>query len=98
VARDRQVLCVTHLPQVAAFADAHLKVEKRVQGGRTATAVTPLTAAGECQAEVARMLAGLTVTPSALAHAGALLEAARGGAAAPAPARRGAGLRRIASR
>ena len=39
VARDRQVICVTHLPQVAAFADRHARVEKRVTGGRTTTGV-----------------------------------------------------------
>jgi len=77
VARDRQVICVTHLPQVAAFADRHARVEKRVSGGRTTTGVVPLEAAGERRAEVARMLAGQTVTASALEHAAALIAAAR---------------------
>jgi DNA repair protein RecN (Recombination protein N) len=79
VARGRQVLCVTHLPQVAAFADRHYKVEKRVAGGRTATLVTELHAEGARRAELARMLAGAKVTASALDHAGALLGAARTG-------------------
>ncbi len=78
VARDRQVICVTHLPQVAAFADRHARVEKRVAGGRTTTGVVPLEADGERRAEVARMLAGQTVTASALEHAAALIAAARG--------------------
>jgi DNA repair protein RecN (Recombination protein N) len=84
VARDRQVICVTHLPQVAAFADRHARVEKRVSGGRTTTGVVPLEADGERRAEVARMLAGQTVTASALEHAAALI------AAAHAPERRAA--------
>jgi DNA repair protein RecN (Recombination protein N) len=83
VARDRQVICVTHLPQVAAFADRHARVEKRVAGGRTTTGVVPLEGEGERRAEVARMLAGQTVTASALEHAAALISAAR----EPAPRR-----------
>ncbi|MEI6223638.1 MAG: DNA repair protein RecN [Deltaproteobacteria bacterium] len=83
VARDRQVICVTHLPQVAAFADRHARVEKRVAGGRTTTGVVPLEGEGERRAEVARMLAGQTVTASALEHAAALISAAR----QPAPRR-----------
>ena len=86
VSRERQVICVTHLPQVAAFADRHLRVEKRLTGGRTATVVVPLAAASERQGEVARMLAGATLTPSALAHAGALLAAARTASTRPGPA------------
>lgn len=95
VARDRQVICVTHLPQVAAFADRHARVEKRVSGGRTTTGVVPLASAAERCAEVARMLAGQTVTASALDHAAALIAAARepaggsGTRAARAPARPG---------
>jgi DNA repair protein RecN (Recombination protein N) len=77
VARERQVICVTHLPQVAAFADRHLRVEKRVHAGRTATNVVALDAHEERRAEVARMLAGVTVTASAMAHAGALIASAR---------------------
>jgi DNA repair protein RecN (Recombination protein N) len=79
VARGRQVLCVTHLPQVAAFADRHYRVEKRVSGGRTTTVVTALEDDEARRAEVARMLAGAEVTASALDHAGSLLGAARGG-------------------
>jgi DNA repair protein RecN (Recombination protein N) len=77
VARDRQVICVTHLPQVAAFADLHARVEKRVVSGRTTTGVVPLPAEADRCAEVARMLAGQTVTASALEHAAALIAAAR---------------------
>ena len=77
VARDRQVICVTHLPQVAAFADRHARVEKRIASGRTTTGVVPLEGEGERRAEVARMLAGHTVTASAIEHAAALIASAR---------------------
>jgi len=77
VARDRQVICVTHLPQVAAFADRHARVEKRIAAGRTTTGVVPLEGEGERRAEVARMLAGHTVTASAIEHAAALIAGAR---------------------
>jgi DNA repair protein RecN (Recombination protein N) len=92
VARDRQVICVTHLPQVAAFADRHARVEKRVSAGRTTTAVVPLDAECERRAEVARMLAGHTVTASALDHAAALIAGARArdGRKGAIPARAGA--------
>jgi DNA repair protein RecN (Recombination protein N) len=77
VARGRQVVCVTHLPQVAAFAERHHRVEKRVAGGRTAARVELLEGEEERRREVARMLAGQTVTESALEHAAALIAAAR---------------------
>jgi DNA repair protein RecN (Recombination protein N) len=83
VSRGRQVICVTHLPQVAAFADRHLRVEKRVGGGRTRAAVEVLEGDLDRRREVARMIAGATITDSALGHAAALIEAAR----APAPDR-----------
>jgi DNA repair protein RecN (Recombination protein N) len=77
VARDGQVLCVTHLPQIAAFADRHHRVEKRVAGGRTHGTVSLLESEEERRGEVARLLAGSTVTGSALEHAGALIAEAR---------------------
>jgi DNA repair protein RecN (Recombination protein N) len=100
VAAGGQVICVTHLPQVAAFADRHQRVEKRVAQGRTATCVLDLAAEDGRRAEVARMLAGAEVTASALDHAGALIAAARRGTGAPrrtpAPARH-EGARRVAT-
>ena len=72
----RQVLCVTHLPQIAAFADHHFHVEKTELGGRTETHVRRLTAAAR-KDELARMLGG-NATSKAKAHAAELLaEAAR---------------------
>ncbi len=76
VARDRQVVCVTHLPQVASHADRHLKVEKRVENGRTVASVRPL-GAEEREGEVARMLAGAKVTGVARDHARELIDSAR---------------------
>lgn len=64
VARDRQVLCVTHLAQVSAFADRHYVVEKRVVRGRTITEVREVEGRDRVR-EVARMLAGEIVTGSA---------------------------------
>ncbi len=75
LAEHHQVLVVTHLPQVAAFADAHFKVEKREQAGRTVTRVTRLEGTAR-EAELARMLSGAK-TKTALAHARELLEEAQ---------------------
>ncbi len=74
VAARQQVLCITHLPQVAVFADQQLRVEKLITGGRTTTRVLEL-APNERISEVARMLAGSTVTNSALKHAAEMLAA-----------------------
>jgi len=77
VAAMQQVLCITHLAQVAVFAGQHLRVEKQVASGRTTTRVVAL-ADGERTREVARMLAGATITDSALAHAAEMLAATGG--------------------
>jgi DNA repair protein RecN (Recombination protein N) len=69
----RQVLCITHLPQVAAAAAAHFVVSKSVVGGRTISVLTPV-AAGEREEEIARML-GSRGGEAALAHARELLGA-----------------------
>ena len=75
VADHRQVLCVTHLPQIAAFADTHFHVEKHEVAGRTETEVKKLTGQSR-KDELARMLGG-AATPRARAHAAELLDAAR---------------------
>jgi DNA repair protein RecN (Recombination protein N) len=77
VSRARQVLCVTHLPQIAAYADQHFRVEKREEDGRTATTVAALTK-GDRVREVARMLGGESVTDTSLRHAHELITQARG--------------------
>ena len=71
-----QVLCVTHLPQVAAHADTHLVVGKRVLDGRTATDAREL-APDERASELAAMLAGAEAGDEAHAAAEALLRGAR---------------------
>lgn len=70
-----QVLCITHLPQVAAFADAQYRVEKIVDAGRTRTRVVRLSESERVE-ELARMLGGAEVTDSARLHAQRLLDAA----------------------
>ena len=87
---DRQVLCVTHLPQVAAAADQQLVVSKQTQDdGRTASAVQPVS--GDPRArEIARMLGGVDAEDTSLAHARALLSSAAAAAAARLDAERAA--------
>ncbi|MBK5296398.1 MAG: DNA repair protein RecN [Vicinamibacteria bacterium] len=72
LAADAQVLCITHLPQIAAAADQHYRIAKSVRGQRTVTSVERLDAEGRRQ-ELARMIAGQTVTDRVLASAGDLL-------------------------
>lgn len=67
-----QVLCITHLPQVAAHADTHFLIEKQVADGRTRTRVTRLTPERRVE-EIGRMLAGTSVSPAVLASARELL-------------------------
>ena len=70
--RDRQVLCVTHLPQVAACADAHLQVSKQTGDGLPTSQVAPLV--GEARTrEIARMLGGEQLSDTTLAHAREML-------------------------
>lgn len=76
VSMKSQVLCITHLPQVAAVADQHYFIEKEVVDGRTETSVKPLHPA-EREIEIARMLAGTEVTPLTLEHARELLKMAQ---------------------
>lgn len=75
-ARHRQVLCVTHLSQIAAYAHQHLRVEKVVRGGKTRTRVEALDDAGRVE-ELARMLGGEQVTETARRHARELYATAR---------------------
>ncbi len=77
VAEGRQVLVVTHAPQVAARADHHLTVSKRVRGERTTTEIEALDPAARRE-EIARMLAGETVTEAARHAAASLLGAVAG--------------------
>jgi DNA repair protein RecN (Recombination protein N) len=74
--RAQQVLCVTHLPQIAAFADQHLAVEKREQDGRTTTRIRVLDDRARTH-EVARMLSGAKVTDTSLQHAAQMIAGSR---------------------
>ena len=72
----RQVLCVTHLPQVAAQGHAHLRVNKSTDGKSTRIDIEPLADAAR-RDEIARMLGGIDITRETLAHARQMLERAR---------------------
>jgi DNA repair protein RecN (Recombination protein N) len=74
LARANQVLCITHLPQIASFADHHYLIEKKETAGRTKTSVRALTAAEQTE-EIARMLSGATLTETSRQHAEQLLKA-----------------------
>jgi DNA repair protein RecN (Recombination protein N) len=76
IAADRQVLAVTHLPQIAVFADQHIRVVKQVSGGRTSVRVESLDDR-ERAVEIARMLAGAQPSREATAHADEMLRRAR---------------------
>jgi len=75
VAARQQVLCITHLPQVAVFADQHFLVAKSIAAGRTSTEVTLLDEAARA-GEVARMLGGVSITAKTLEHAREMIESA----------------------
>ncbi len=76
---SNQVLCVTHLAQVAGFADHHYSVEKREVKGRTVAEIEELSAEGRTR-EIGRMLSGQKVTPEALKHAEQLIRLGAGAA------------------
>ena len=72
VARTKQVLCVTHLPQIAALAQTHLLIAKAERNGRTYTTVTPLDLEGR-KAELARIIGGANITETTLKSAEEML-------------------------
>lgn len=76
LSRSQQVLCITHLPQIAAFADRHLLIEKNERGGRTRTGVRTMQD-GERVEEIARMLSGASLTEASRLHARQMIEASR---------------------
>lgn len=75
ISRSSQVLCITHLPQVAAMADQQLLIEKQVMGERTMTKLTVVTGEDRVQ-EVSRMMSGAEITSLTLEHASELLSIA----------------------
>ena len=72
VARNKQVLCVTHLPQLAALASTHLLISKEERSGRTYTTVTPLDREGR-KCELARIIGGSQITETTLKSAEEML-------------------------
>ena len=74
LSRSNQVLCVTHLPQIATFADHHYLIEKKQAGDRTRTSVREITS-DERTEEIARMLSGAKLTETSLKHAEQMLKA-----------------------
>ena len=73
VARNKQVLCVTHLPQIAAMGDTHLLIAKGERDGRTYTTVTPLDIEGR-KRELARIIGGANITETTLKSAEEMLQ------------------------
>lgn len=76
LARNQQVLCVTHQPQIAAFADQHFAIEKSDKGGRTRTSLR-LLEGDERRDEVARMISGAKITEASRTHAEQMIAASR---------------------
>jgi DNA repair protein RecN (Recombination protein N) len=74
LAAGNQVLCITHLPQIASFADQHFVIEKRESSGRTKTSIRRLDPTERAQ-EIARMMSGQKVTETSLKHAEQMLRA-----------------------
>ena len=75
IARRHQVFCITHLAQIASYADVHYKVAKMAQGERTVVEVERLKEEGRIK-EIARMLGGVRITGKTLEHAGEMLRSA----------------------
>ena len=72
LAAHHQVLCITHLPQIAAFAELHFRVEKRTASGRTLARIAPVAGAERVE-EIARMAGGESVGEATRRHARELL-------------------------
>jgi DNA repair protein RecN (Recombination protein N) len=73
LSRGQQVICITHLPQIAAFADQHFLIEKAQKSGRTHTGVR-LMKPEERVEEIARMLSGASLTETSMRHAEQMLK------------------------
>ena len=71
-----QVICITHLPQIAAMADSHFDIEKNVEENETVTSIHPLSKEDSVR-ELARMLGGAKITDSVLANASEMKELAQ---------------------
>lgn len=76
LSRAQQVICITHLPQIAAFAEQHFLIEKSEKSGRTKTTVRQMSEMERTE-EIARMLSGATLTETSLKHAEQMLKTSR---------------------
>jgi DNA repair protein RecN (Recombination protein N) len=72
LSQKHQLICITHLPQIARYGDHHYYIRKQVRNGRTITTIRPMDVEERIE-EIARMLGGETVTPTALEHARTLV-------------------------
>jgi DNA repair protein RecN (Recombination protein N) len=72
LSRHHQIICITHLPQIAKFGDHHFRIAKKVKNGRTHTTIIPIPDKDRVQ-ELARMLGGTQITQTTLDHAAELL-------------------------
>ena len=77
IAHQQQTLCITHLPQIASFADLHQSIYKEAREGRTVTFVKKLDSPKEREEEIARMLGGTTITARTREHAREMLKVVR---------------------
>jgi DNA repair protein RecN (Recombination protein N) len=73
LSKKHQLICITHLPQIARYGDHHYYIKKKVKNGRTITTIRPMDVEERIE-EIARMLGGETITPTALEHARNLVE------------------------
>src|SRR5207245_1729528 len=96
LAEHHQVLCITHLPQIASYADRHLTVRKQVIDDQTATTVRTMTGPDRLE-ELAEMIGGQRITDTTRAQAKELLDAAQSefAPASPVPARNGKGKKAL---
>jgi DNA repair protein RecN (Recombination protein N) len=78
LARKHQIICITHLAQIAKHGDHQYRIVKQVDQGRTFTTIVPLEDEAERVEEIARMIGGTTITTATRAHAQELLDQARG--------------------
>lgn len=76
LSRNSQVICITHLPQIAKYAQSHFRVTKSTKAGRTRTTLLPLAESDRIE-EIARMLAGTKISKTTISHARELLKEAK---------------------
>ena len=77
LSRHHQIICITHLPQIAKFGDHHFRISKNIKDGRTATLIESL-GKDERVNEIARMLGGIKITNATIDHAKEMLKDAKG--------------------